>query len=118
MVKNDGATHRPVHRSAGLALALASALTAAAALAGKTPQVGDLVDLAAFGTRHNEDGIGIEWDEPRDILQVRLSGVAAEAAPSLELHWWAAFGLATGAAAGCGWTIPGTAAGSGLPPNR
>jgi hypothetical protein len=72
---------------ASLLLILAGVLTAVAA-AEEKPQVGDLVDLAAFGTRLAKDGIGVEWDELRNVHQVQLSGVSDEVAKSLELQWW------------------------------
>jgi hypothetical protein len=81
-------THRPIRlRIASLLFILTSALTAGVA-AGEKPQVGDQVDLARFGASLTEDGIGVEWDEPRNIHQVQLSGVSAEEAKSLEVQWW------------------------------
>lgn len=83
-------THRPLRcaRWTGV-LILSHLLMVAASAADKKPAAGDLVDLSAFGTQtHNGDGVRVEWDEPRDVRQVQLSGVSADVARSLELQWW------------------------------
>ena len=71
------------------ALILIGMLAVTAAAGDTKPPAGDLVDLAMFGTQvNNGTDVCVEWDEPRDVRQLHVSGVSAEAAKSLELQWW------------------------------
>jgi len=55
----------------------------------KTATVGDVIDIALFGRAISGDRfVGIEWDNPRDVHEVRIAGADAELAPSLRLEWW------------------------------
>lgn len=70
-------------------LILTMACSAANASEETRPQIGDLVDLATFGTQvNNGTDVCIEWDEPRDVRQLQVNGVSAEVAKSLEVQWW------------------------------
>jgi hypothetical protein len=51
--------------------------------------VGEVVDIARYGRRSSgRHFIGIEWEEPRDIYEVRISGIDRRVAESLRLEWW------------------------------
>ncbi|MBI4582113.1 MAG: hypothetical protein HY718_20625, partial [Planctomycetes bacterium] len=63
-------------------LVLAAGVTAAQG----TPQVGEWVDLTAFG-RPLAEGVGVEWDMLREIHEVRVSGVEPALAPNLRVEW-------------------------------
>lgn len=53
------------------------------------PVVGEVVDIARYGRRSSgRHFIGIEWEEPRDIYEVRISGIDRRVAESLRLEWW------------------------------
>lgn len=53
---------------------------------------GDPVDLVLFGTRITGDGfIGVEWDNPRDIREVRVvfpHGERTIPAEAFKIEWW------------------------------
>jgi hypothetical protein len=52
--------------------------------------VGEVVDIALFGRPISGDRfVGVEWNNPRDVYEVRITGVNAKLAPSLRLEWWA-----------------------------
>ncbi|GAH80679.1 unnamed protein product, partial [marine sediment metagenome] len=53
------------------------------------PVVGEVVDIARYGIRTSgRQFIGIEWEDPRDIYEVRISGIDRRAAESIRLEWW------------------------------
>lgn len=63
-------------------------------------EVRTVVDLAPFGTAKVEDGtIGVEWDNPRDVHEVRVAFPGNADAPplaSLRLEWWGSIWPANG----------------------
>ena len=51
--------------------------------------VGEVVNIASFGREILGDNyIGRQWDEPRDIYEVYISGIDKSIAESLRLEWW------------------------------
>ncbi len=80
-------TRMPLHRlTATLSICLA---TCAAAFAGiENAKVGDRVDLARFATPLAEKGIGVEWENPREVSEVVITGADPTAIASLKLQWW------------------------------
>jgi len=51
--------------------------------------VGEMVNIADFGRQISGDKyIGRQWDEPRDIYEVIISGIDKGIAESLRLEWW------------------------------
>jgi len=51
--------------------------------------VGEAVNIASFGRQLSGDSyIGRQWDNPRDIFEVRISGIDRQTAESLRLEWW------------------------------
>jgi hypothetical protein len=52
-------------------------------------QAGDTVDIAPFGQKLlGHDFIGVQWDNPRDVYEVRVVGIDQQVAESLRLEWW------------------------------
>ncbi len=61
------------------------------------PRIGDRVELAAFGRPLPAgDGFGVEWEMPREIHEVRVSGVGGSQASSLRVEWWGSVWPANG----------------------
>ncbi len=59
--------------------------------------VGEKVNIARFGRRLSGDNyIGLQWDNPRDIYELRISGIDRRAAESLRLEWWGSVWPANG----------------------
>jgi hypothetical protein len=51
--------------------------------------VGEMVEIGGFGIElSGDDYIGRQWDSPRDIYEVRISGIERRDAESLKLEWW------------------------------
>jgi len=51
--------------------------------------VGEKVNIADFGRQLSGDNfIGCQWDEPRDIYEIRIWGIDRRTAESLRLEWW------------------------------
>jgi hypothetical protein len=51
--------------------------------------VGEAVNIACFGRWLSGDNyIGLQWDNPRDIYEVCISGIDRRTAESLRLEWW------------------------------
>jgi hypothetical protein len=51
--------------------------------------VGKGVDIARFGRRLSGDNyIGLQWDNRRDIYELRISGIDRRTAESLRIEWW------------------------------
>jgi hypothetical protein len=51
--------------------------------------VGEVVNIAGFGRRLSGDNyIGLQWDNPRDIYELRISGIDRRIAESLRFEWW------------------------------
>lgn len=73
------------------------ALAGTPAMAKDAPRIGDRVDLAAFGRPlPGEDGFGVEWEMPREIREVRVSGIGGSPASSLRVEWWGSVWPANG----------------------
>ncbi len=50
---------------------------------------GDTIDTAPFGQKlSGHNFIGVQWDNPRDVYEVRVVGVDQQVAESLHLEWW------------------------------
>jgi len=78
----------PLHRFAVLVV-LVSPLAAGATVGPEQAVVGEPVDLARFATRLTDDhGIGVEWDNPREVSEIALSGVDDSLLGSLCVEWW------------------------------
>ncbi|MHC4087558.1 MAG: hypothetical protein ACYSU3_20510 [Planctomycetota bacterium] len=59
--------------------------------------VGEKVNIARFGRRFSGDKhIGLEWDNPRDIYEVYISGIDRRTAESLRFEWWGSVWPANG----------------------
>ncbi len=59
--------------------------------------VGEAVNIAGFGRRLSGDNyIGRQWDNPRDIYELRISGIDRRTAESLRLEWWGSVWPANG----------------------
>ena len=59
--------------------------------------VGEVVEIGGFGRGLSGDNyIGRQWDSPRDIYEVRISGVERKDAESLKLEWWGSVWPANG----------------------
>ena len=59
--------------------------------------VGELVDIARFGTPLAGDGtVGVEWANPHRVSEVRVAGVDAGLAESLRVEWWGSIWPANG----------------------
>ncbi|MHC4737108.1 MAG: hypothetical protein ACYTDW_22070, partial [Planctomycetota bacterium] len=59
--------------------------------------VGEAVNIAGFGRWLSGDNyIGRQWDNPRDIYEVRISGIDRRTAESLRLEWWGSVWPANG----------------------
>lgn len=59
--------------------------------------VGEKVNIAGFGRQLSGDNfIGWQWYEPRDIYEVRISGIDRRTAESLRLEWWGSVWPANG----------------------
>lgn len=59
--------------------------------------VGEAVNMADFGRRLSGDSyIGWQWDNPRDIYELRISGIDRRTAESLRLEWWGSVWPANG----------------------
>ena len=53
------------------------------------PNVGDVIDIARFGRKlSGKDFVGIQWDNPRDVYEVRVKGIDQQMSESLRLEWW------------------------------
>ena len=51
--------------------------------------VGEAVNIARFGRQISGDNyIGLQWDNWRDIYELRISGIEKWAAESLKIEWW------------------------------
>ncbi len=73
------------------------AATGALAQTRDTPRIGDRVDLAAYGRPlPDEDGVGVEWEMPREISEIRVSGTGASPVSSLRVEWWGSVWPANG----------------------
>lgn len=80
-------TALPFHRLTAILLAcLVTWVTAHADI--KNAGVGDRVDLARFATPLEDEGIGVEWDNPRELSEVVLNGADPSSIASLKLQWW------------------------------
>ncbi|MHC4112706.1 MAG: hypothetical protein ACYSUY_16660 [Planctomycetota bacterium] len=59
--------------------------------------VGEVVNMAGFGRRLSGDNyIGRQWDNPRDIYELRISGIDRRIAESLRFEWWGSVWPANG----------------------
>ena len=59
--------------------------------------VGGVVNIAGFGRQlSGENFIGRQWDNPRDIYEVRIAGIDNDTAESLRLEWWGSVWPANG----------------------
>jgi hypothetical protein len=59
--------------------------------------VGERVDIARFGRSvSGGDFVGVEWDNPRNVCEVRIEGVDASSEGSLRLEWWGSVWPANG----------------------
>ncbi|UCG46482.1 MAG: hypothetical protein JSU94_13365, partial [Phycisphaerales bacterium] len=59
--------------------------------------IGERVDIAQFGRRiSGDDFAGVEWDNPRDVCEVRVEGVDGLSAGSLRVEWWGSVWPANG----------------------
>ncbi|MGQ9651949.1 MAG: hypothetical protein ACUVXJ_17740 [Phycisphaerae bacterium] len=78
----------PFHRFAAL-LALVFPLRAGATVNLEQTVVGERVDLARFATTFTGDNsIGVEWDNPREVSEIVVSGVDDSLLGSLHIEWW------------------------------
>ncbi|NIP25979.1 MAG: hypothetical protein GWN67_16685, partial [Phycisphaerae bacterium] len=51
--------------------------------------VGEAVNIASYGRRlSGDDYIGVQWDNRRDIYELRISGIDRRTAESLRFEWW------------------------------
>jgi hypothetical protein len=58
---------------------------------------GEVVNIAGFGRRLSGDNyIGRQWDNPRDIYEVHISGIDRRTAESLRFEWWGSVWSANG----------------------
>jgi len=58
---------------------------------------GEVVDIARYGRRTSgKNFIGIEWDNPRDVYEVKIDGIDRETVESLRLEWWGSVWPANG----------------------
>lgn len=80
-------TAMPLHR---LTIMLCIGLVARVAVSADRDhaRVGERVDLARFATPLTDEGVGVEWDNPRDVTEVVIRGVDPAMADSLKLQWW------------------------------
>jgi len=52
-------------------------------------EAGDTIDTARFGQKlSGHNFIGVQWDNPRDVYEVRVVGVDQQVAESLRVQWW------------------------------
>jgi hypothetical protein len=59
--------------------------------------IGEVVNIAGFGRRLSGDNyIGMQWDNPRDIYELRISGIDRRIAESLRFEWWGSVWPANG----------------------
>ncbi len=78
----------PFYRLAVL-VSLVVAVRVCLAVSPDQAAVGQHVDLARFATPIIDDkSIGVEWDDPREVSEVAVSGVDDSLAGSLRLEWW------------------------------
>ena len=53
------------------------------------PNGGDVINIARFGRKlSGKDFVGIQWDNPRDVYEVRIKGINRQMSESLRLEWW------------------------------
>jgi hypothetical protein len=75
---------------------VADVLGAAGTSADK-PQLGGVVNIAPYGRKiSGRDFVGVEWENPRDVYEVRICGIDKQLAESLRLEWWGGVWPASG----------------------
>lgn len=61
------------------------------------PNVGDVINIARFGRKlSGKDFVGIQWDNPRDVYEVRVKGISRQMSESMRLEWWGSVWPANG----------------------